>query len=276
MEANNLENLNNKKHSLRYYFKIYRRLIGVYLVTRLSYRADFMIGFLGMFVKTLSGIITLKIIFNNVPQISGWSYYELILFYGFASIATFPIDLLLQNVWNLHKHLIDGTFIKYCLKPLNSMFFYFSEIIEVKAVLQLFISIPLIIIASSKVDLLWSLKNLTICFCYWICSSIIISNIYIMAASLGFWFSNSLSVLNFISQVTRFSQYPISIYNIVLKTILIYVFPIAFISYYPMLVLTGKDHGEKLVLAVFLAVFFSFLTKKIWDEGVNNYTGTGS
>lgn len=263
-------------HTVKYYFRILGRVISVYMKARLGYRADFILGFIGMIAKSFLGVITLSIIFSNIPKISGWSFYDLLFFYGLYSIAIVPVNTFFPNVWNLHNHIIQGTFIKFCLKPINTMFFYFSEIVEFKALMQLVVSIPIIIYSSGKIGIVWNAKNILVLIGYFICSSIIIICIYIMAASLGFWLRNSLSIINFIGQMLNFSQYPLNIYNRVFMFIFSYIFPIGFVAYYPALVIFGRSRPSSLFVTVIITAVFMIACSVVWNKGVEHYSGTGS
>lgn len=262
--------------NLRYYCRLYRRIVAAYLKVRLGYRSDFIVGFFGMLLKSVSGIVTLSIIFSNVPQIKGWSYYHLLFMYGLSSMALIPVETFFANAWNLHTHIIQGTFVKFCIKPVNTMFFYFSEIVEIKSLLQLFISIPVIVIAGSRMHIKWTPVLAGIYLIYFICASLIIIAIYVLAASLGFWLMNSMSIINFVGQVMNFAKYPISIYGTCLKAVFTYIVPIGFVSYYPTLVLLGKMSCSNLLEAVGITGMLLLLSSCVWKKGVEYYSGTGS
>lgn len=266
----------NIRHQIAYYWRIYKRIVGMYVNLRLGYRLDFFVGFFGMLIKSVSGIITLSIIFSNVPQIQGWSYYDLLFMYGLSSIAVLPVEIFFSNVWNLHNHIIQGTFVKFCLKPLNVMFFYFSEVVEFKSFMQLFISIPIIVIAGRKMDIQWTPLLVGTYLIYYICSSLIIIAIYIMSASLGFWLTNSMSITNFVGQVMNFAKYPITIYGGCFKFIFSYIIPIGFVAYYPTMVLMGKVSYANLLIEIVLTGIFMALSAFVWTKGVQHYSGTGS
>jgi ABC-2 type transport system permease protein len=196
--------------------------------------------------------------------------------YGLSSLVLIPVETFFVNAWALHTHIIQGTFVKYCLKPINTMFFYFSEIVEIKSLLQLFISIPILIISGKKMGIDWSFPLIGAYILYFICGSIILISIYVMAASLGFWLMNSMSIINFAGQVINFSKYPISIYGTFLKAVFTYILPIGFVSYYPMMLMLGKISYGNVVQAIVTAILFGSVGCLIWHKGVEHYSGTGS
>ncbi len=68
-----------KKSKLRFYIRIYRKVLVQDLKSKMSYRSDFIISLIGMLFTNISGFITFWILFQNFPSINGWGYYEMML-----------------------------------------------------------------------------------------------------------------------------------------------------------------------------------------------------
>ena len=69
-----------KKSKLRFYIRIYRKVMVQDLKSKMSYRSDFIISLIGMLFTNISGFITFWILFQNFPSINGWGYYEIIIY----------------------------------------------------------------------------------------------------------------------------------------------------------------------------------------------------
>jgi hypothetical protein len=61
-----------------------------------------------------------------------------------------------MKVHRLRYHLAEGTFIKYYFRPLNMMFYYMSEMVDIKGFTQVALGIALMIYASSRLGLAWT------------------------------------------------------------------------------------------------------------------------
>ena len=66
-----------KKSKLRFYLRIYRKVLVQDLKSKMSYRSDFIISLIGMLFTNISGFITFWILFQNFSSINGWGYYEM-------------------------------------------------------------------------------------------------------------------------------------------------------------------------------------------------------
>jgi ABC-2 type transport system permease protein len=261
---------------LLYYIKIYFMMVSQYFKIRMQFRADLYISSLGIIVRSMSGVATLWLLFRNVNDISGWTFNELIFMYGFSLLALTPAELFFSNVWNLHMHLIEGSFVKYYFRPLNMIFYYFSEVFDIKALSQLLIAIFIVVSSSIKLSVEWTIFKIlsVIVFCF--SSSLIMISLLIIAASIGFWILNSTSIMNFVLQLSKFSQYPISIFNNFFKFLFTFIIPIGVIAYYPTLSLVRGEKPIIVLVSPLIAIGMFVITSAVWYKGVRNYTGTGS
>ena len=67
-----------KKRGLRFYTKIYFKIIAQDIKSKMSCRADFIISTIGMIFTNISGFVSFWILFRNFPSINGWSYHEML------------------------------------------------------------------------------------------------------------------------------------------------------------------------------------------------------
>ena len=125
-----------KKSKLRFYIRIYRKVLVQDLKSKMSYRSDFIISLIGMLFTNISGFITFWILFQNFPSINGWGYYEMMFLYGFSLVSLTPVQCFFDNNWQLRMYVYSGDFIKYCFRPINLFFYYQSEIFDIKGYLD--------------------------------------------------------------------------------------------------------------------------------------------
>ena len=93
----------------------------------------------------------------------------------------------------------------------------------------------------------------------------------------GFWIQNSFYVLDLAFRFKDYAKYPITIFSSVFRFIFTFIVPIAFIAYYPSLVILRPDEVPMLSwLSPIIGVAFFFVSYKIWMHGAMKYNGTGS
>lgn len=262
----------------RYYIRIYGMIISQYLKERMTYRADFVCEMLGMITENLLGIVTFWVIFRNVDQIAGWSFEKLVFLYGFSLIAMSPQQLFLDNAWRVSHQVVTGNFIKYCFRPVNILFYYMSEMLDVKGFSQFGIGVAVLVWAWIKLAIPLTFFNIFMLVFQWIGASLICMALIILSSACGFMGGGTNAAVYLASDLKSYGKYPLTIFNKVLKVIFTVIVPIGFIAYYPASFFLSET-AEISVLSYFspligLAAFL--LSSKVWIYFANHYSGTGS
>lgn len=266
-----------KRKGLKFYFNIYCKILAQDLKSKMSYRADFIISTIGMVFTNIAGFISFWILFSNFPSIDGWSYYEILFLYGFSLISLTPVQCLFDNNWSLRTYVYSGDFIKYCFRPINLFFYFQSEIFDIKGLGQLAFGIGTIAYSWNKLGLDFTPLILLKLIIFMITSSLIMIAVQNAAAATCFWIQNSFYVLDFVMSFKDYSKYPITIFSPVFRFIFTFIMPIAFIAYYPSIVILRPDEVPLLSwLSPFIGILFFFLSYKFWMYGASKYSGTGS
>ncbi|TFH00485.1 MAG: ABC transporter permease, partial [Calditrichales bacterium] len=123
--------------TLRHYLRLYFLIEAQYIKSKMQYRDDFLISSIGMVFSSLTTIAVFWVLFDTIPQLAGWSFDQLIFIYAFYLLAISPMQVLFDHFWQLRFHVIQGTFIKYYFRPLNMMFYYSSEMFDIKGIMQI-------------------------------------------------------------------------------------------------------------------------------------------
>lgn len=259
-----------------YYLKLYYLFVIQDIKSKMQYRIDFYISSIGMIVGNLLGILSLSILFKSIPNILGWTYYELLFIYGFSLIVLSPLQLFFDNLWNLPTYLITGDFIKYYLKPINIFFYYFAEIFDIKGISQLLIGIFTLFYSWKKLQIGLSIINIGILIISIISGSLVMISLMVIASSVAFWVLNVTPLLNFIFRLREYTKYPMDIFDPFLRFIFSFVIPIAFVAYYPSKIFLRHSNNNLLVLILpFIGISLFLIAYKIWTKGAKRYTGTG-
>ena len=266
-----------KKKSIGFYLRIYVKILAQDIKSKMSYRADFIISTLGMIFTNIAGFVSFWILFRNFPSIKGWSYYEMLYLYGFSLISLTPVQCLFDNNWSLRINVYSGDFIKYCFRPINLFFYYQSEVFDIKGLGQFAFGIGTLAYSWSKIDLEFTPLVLLKTIVFLITASLIMIALQNAAAATCFWITNSFYVLDLVFRFKDYAKYPITIFSSVFRFIFTFIMPIAFIAYYPSLVILRPDEVPILSwLSPLIGCIFFFVSYKIWMYGAMKYSGTGS
>ncbi len=265
------------KRGLLFYLKIYIQIISQDIKGKMSYRADFIISTVGMILTNLAGFATFWLVFQNFDNINGWTYYEVLFLYGFSLLALTPMQCLFDNNWNLRHHVYTGDFIKYCLKPINIYFYFISEVFDLKGIGEFVMGIGILIYAWAHLGIPVTVWNVAALIVMWITASLVMAGIMNIAASTCFWMQNSGYVMVTAFKFTEYTRYPIDMFNKVFRVFFSFIIPIAFVAYYPsMVVLRAEELPLMTYIAPLFSVLFFYVSYRIWMHGAKKYDGTGN
>ena len=266
-----------KRRGLKFYLDIYRKILIQDLKSKMSYRADFVISNIGMIVSNLVGFVTFYILFQNFPSINGWTMYEMLFLYGFSLVALTPVQCFFDNNWNLRYAVKTGDFIKYCFRPINIFFYYISEVFDVKGLGQLCFGVGTLVYAWNHLAVPVTAATVMQTVLFLFAASLFMIAIMNFAAATCFWIQNSGYIMVIMFRFKDFAKYPASIFNSFFRIIFTFVIPIAFIAYYPSLVVLRPGEIPLLSwLSPLIGLLFFYLSYRFWLLGARKYDGTGS
>ncbi len=264
-------------HSLIDYLRLYFIIETQYIKARMQYRADFIISSIGMFFSSLATLGIFWIIFNSIPNLAGWSFMQLVFIYGFYMIAISPMQILFDHIWQIRFHVQQGTFLKYYFRPLNMMFYYMSEMFDLKGLTQLAAGIVILIYSSIQLDLSWTLSRVALLLLTLFSASLVQISITVLAGCAAFWVLDAYPVLGLAWKLREFAPYPMNIFDGAFRFTFTFIIPLGFVAFYPsQLFLQPEEVSSLVYFSPLVGIALFALTYWVWTKGVNSYTGTGS
>ncbi len=219
--------------SLRDYLRLYFIIETQYIKARMQYRADFIISSFGMFFTSLATLSVFWVIFDSVPNLAGWSLMEMVFIYAFYMLAISPMQILFDNFWQLRFHIQQGSFLKYYFRPINMMFYYTSEVFDLKGLVQVAAGVVLLIYSANQLHLTWTLSRLGLLILTLFSAALVQISMIVSAACASFWIIDSYPVLGLAWKLREFSPYPMSIFDGAFRFTFTYLIPIGFVAFYP-------------------------------------------
>ncbi len=266
-----------KKKNLKYYMRIYRKILVQDIKSKMSYRADFFISTIGMIATSIAGAVSFWLVFQKFPSIAGWSFDEMMFLYGFSLLSNTPAQCLFDNNWNLRYQVYSGDFIKYCFRPINLFFYFMSEVFDVKGLGQCAFGLIAVIYAWIKLSIPVHFYTILLFLVAVLSASLFAIAILNLAAATCFWITNSFFALSLSSQLRDFAKYPMSIFGPVLKTLFTFIIPVGYMAYYPSLIfLRWEEISWTVWITPLYGMLFFYVSYKVWMKGAMNYSGTGN
>lgn len=259
------------------YLRLYFLLAGKYVQARMQYRMDFFISTVGILLGNAAAVSAVWVVFLSIPTLAGYTYAQVIFLYAFALLAQTPTQIVFDHLWQLRIHANQGTFLKYYFKPLPTLFYYTSEMVDLKGFGMLAFGIGALIWASLELGIAWTPERILLLPLLLVGGSMIFVSLMIMASSATFWIKDSFSILAFVSGFRDHARYPMGIYNSFFQFLFTFIVPIGYIAYYPAQFYLADSVPDWTAWAspLFGAGLFA-LAVLMWNRGTRRWGATGS
>ncbi|HHD2754080.1 TPA: ABC transporter permease [Clostridium perfringens] len=263
---------------MKRYYRIYIQFLKQYLKTLMEYKEDFIYGIFGFFLVQATSLIFISLIFNNIPTLAGWSFYEIIFIYGFSQIPRGIDHIFTDYLWIFcWKSIVHGEFDRYLLRPLNPLFQVIAERFQPEGFGELIVGIILVIYSGIKLGVkvtpLWIIGFIIAV----IGGTLIYTGVKLATASISFWTKTSFRHVQMAYGLSDFAKYPINIYPSAIKFLLTFLIPFAFTGYYPGTYLLGKEgFFIGIILTLIVGVATILVAYMIWLKGVSSYESAGN
>lgn len=262
--------------------RLYFKLIGVSIRSQLQYRLSFILLTIGNFVMTAMDFIGILFLFQRFGSLKGWTLEELALFYGMVHMSFAISEAWVRAFDHFDRLVRTGDFDRYLLRP-RSLFIQVIgsefQLLRSGRFLQGFI---VLIYSLVRLNVILDFFKIMFLLCSILGGALIFSSIFVIQATLSFWSVQSLEIVNsFTYGGVELASYPLSIYPKIFREIFIFVIPLAFVNYFPGIVLLARESivgFPKYVsyISPLIGSIFFFISYEIWKIGVRYYKSTGS
>lgn len=258
--------------------KMHRIFIVQELKRFTEYKGDFLTGAVGLLLAQLCNIVFISVIFGQIPELMGWKYNEVMFIYGFSLIPKALDHLFFDNLWSVGYFIVrKGDFDKYLTRPINPLFHVMAEKFQVDAFGEMVIGIILLSCSLPSIEVEWGIGKILLVIVAIIFASFIYTGIKVGTAAIAFWTKRSGNITFMFYMVNDFVKYPIDIYNNVVRSVLTYIIPFAFTSYFPALYfLTGENPIFNIGMTIVVALIVMTIGVLIWNRGIKAYESAGS
>jgi ABC-2 type transport system permease protein len=252
------------------------------LLTMLEYRANFFMWFGFTVVYHGVALGALYVTMRQFPSMNGWSFREMFFLYALWMAGHELHNLLFFNVITVPEYIREGRFDRFLVRPLDTLF----QVLTVPSQSSpdgVILAIVTLAIATRAagvhVDAIFLLFVTLVVFG----GSLIDLGISLVIATISFWFVR-VDTLRWVvmSLEQDFTRYPISIYTRGVRIVMAFVFPFAFMNYFPAIYFLQKtETGLHLnpsvgLLTPVIGLAWFAVSYLFWRRGLRAYQGTGS
>jgi ABC-2 type transport system permease protein len=251
-------------------------------LTILEYRANFFMWFAFTIVYHGVALAALVVTMHTFPSMNGWDVRQMFFLYALWMCGHELHNALFFSVVMVPDFVREGRFDRFLVRPLDTLF----QVITVPA--QNFpdgLVLAVVTFAAATMAVHVRVDPFFLIFIPFVAigGALIDLGISLVVATISFWFVRVDTLRWAIMSLEQdFTRYPISIYQRGVRVVLAFIFPFAFMNYFPATFLLQKaETGLHLnpavgmltpvVGAAWLIVSYAF-----WRIGLRHYQGTGS
>jgi len=265
-------------HGIQLYF----RLIQISLLSRMQYRANFTAGILGLIVWNVINLGLISIMVTQFTSLNNWTLWELVFLYCLWILGHSLYSLFFSHTRQLENYLIEGTFDQFLLRPASPLIQLLGRELQYIEIADMFIGLTGISLAYTQLGLHWDVWKWSFFIIAIISGTIIVLAINLLIACSAFWTGRSRGTFIIVSPFySLVHQYPVDIFGNAFRIIVSSLLPVAFMNYYPALVLLEKvDHASLgwwlSYMSPVVALILLGIVSGVWRLALRQYTSSGS
>lgn len=260
------------------YTRLYGHFLSAQLKTMMEYRVDFLVGALSVCLMNFASVFFISVVFDHIPNLHGWSFYEVLFIYGIACLGRSIHHIFFDNLWTLGSEYIrPGSFDRVLIRPLNPLFQIIAERVQQDGFGQLIVGACVFGTAVRHLPIAWTVSKVLLLPVMILSSGMIFSGLNLFFATFSFWMVDSLPLMFATFNISDFARYPITIYNGAVRMVLTWIVPYAFTAFFPAaLFLDHREYVRVALAAPLVAVSVCVLAYAFWRRGLKDYRSTGS
>ena len=250
---------------------------------RMQYRVDSLVATLAVFVREATNIVVIYLTLLKFDKINGWNINEMLFLFSMLFLTYAIVVALFADLRDFSCMIREGRFDRLMVRPRGLLFQLILNNADVLATAgHGTLGILLFVISAGRVGIHWELKTVLYYIGAIVGGVLIQGGIFIIFSSLSFYFVETNSIREiFYWNMRKFAGYPISIYNKIIQTIMIYVVPFAFVNYFPAQYLLRKEdmalyNEAYMYMAPLVGVVIYVVAYLFWRVSLRRYTSTGN
>lgn len=250
------------------------------LKEQLQYPANFLLNIFGVSLTGFAEVLAIFLLTSAFTTIGGWNFWQVGLMAGLWRLAHSLHQALFLGIWEHHWLVRDGEYDRILTRPAHPLLQILASGFHLEAVGELLPAVTLLIFCAPHVQVPWNFANILFLGLAVLSGALIEAAVYLFFATFDFWFPETGKLWIASAFLFPATRYPLHIYGRVFASFMTYLFPFAFIAYYPTLhfLQITPQFGAKffpyispLVAGISVLIAFGF-----WSIGLRHYQSTGT
>jgi ABC-2 type transport system permease protein len=259
----------------------YLRLLLLFLKSSLLIELEYRANLLARTVVSLIDIgvvlVGTGVFYSHTETIGGWTFNEALVIVGvFTFMGGFISALLRPNVQNIIEMIRTGTLDFVLTKPVNSQFVASLRYSSLYNTVDMATGVAITLIAFSRMGYAPEAPALAQFAFVMLMALLIVYSIWITIATLAFWLVKVGNLAELFGSIYDTGRFPIHTYQGMIRVMLTFVIPIAFITTFPAQAVLGRLEPLTLITAAVMGVLMFAFSAWFWHFAVRRYSSASS
>ena len=261
---------------------VYGRLVGARIRSDLQYRTSFLLFLAAQTLVTAGELGAIVVLFSRLDALAGWTVGEVALLYAFSGVAFGIGDLFISQVELASVHIKAGTFDSFLIRPVGALVQLSAIEFAPRRLGRSIMPAIVLVIVLVRLRIDWTPAHVVLVPIAIASGVAIYGAIWVLTSSLSFWTVETQEIANsFTYGGNTLTSYPIDVYGGLLRRIVVFVVPLAFVAYLPAAELLGKPLPYSLPhyvvwFAPVVAAALVAIARAVWLLAIRHYRSTGS
>ena len=196
-------------------------------------------------LQFLFGVITVNVVVSKFQPLGGWGFEQLAFMYGLAIISHgLSVIFFVNQTWGMGYRITEGDFDRVLTRPLGILFQFFFSDIQLIGVTDLIPGLVIFVYGCFAAHFQFTAYHIFLLILTILGATLMRGGIYTVTGSLSFWFPRIGGLIDIhLGLFEIVGRYPLLIYPRPVQLFFTYIFPIAFLAFYPANQLLDKNTG---------------------------------
>lgn len=260
-----------------FYLSMFFQYVAQYIKTRLEYRANLFVEIFSDLLFQAVNLVFIVVVFGHTNLLSGWTRDEIIFIYGFFMVP-FAVFGSFFNIWDFNeRYIVKGELDRILTRPIHSLFQVILERMELESLFGALTGIAVMVYAGINLKLTLSWYDPFLFIVLVLGGALVYAGVFIMLACISFWADAKTSIMPMMYNIGNYGRYPVDIYNKIIKFVLTWILPFAFVGVYPAAYFLEKEEWYFYAfMTPVMGIFFFGMSVFVWNQGVKKYRGAGN
>lgn len=249
---------------------------------RMEYRADFAIlVFYGVIFQVVA-LAFVWIVVSRFHGIQSWSLHEILFIVGIRLIAHGLWEPIFDNLPWVTEMVRDAWFDRILIRPMNSLLQVLTHTLLANGFGDLLLGCAVFWIGQRGIGIHWSPISISFLALVIAGGILLEAAFYLAIASLSFWVVRTQALAWWADDaINTFGNYPISVFPLGARFVFTFVFPTAFLSFFPATAILGRSSDAPFSPALaygapLIGLGFFVTAYRVWNMGLRHHQSTGT